>query len=57
MTSSEWLKELRSYWSFYGEDAAVDDGAKMGQSEARVSDNTPGVKSLDIEIKNIFIAF
>lgn len=43
------VKELRSSGSFYGEDAEVDDGAKIGKSEATISQKTPGVKGSDRE--------
>ncbi|XP_023635532.1 protein phosphatase inhibitor 2 isoform X2 [Capsella rubella] len=43
------VKEMRSSGSFYGEDAEVDDGTKIGKSEATISQKTPGVKGLDRE--------
>lgn len=43
------VKELRSSGSFYGDDAEVDDGAKMGKSKETVSEKTPIAKDLDGE--------
>ncbi|WZZ79527.1 hypothetical protein YC2023_100099 [Brassica napus] len=47
------VKEPRPSWSFYGEDAAVDDGAKMGQSVSTPDKETHYNNFTQVQMSNL----